>query len=89
MESTTAHLEALLQLEARHDELLQQLDELDQRVQRVLKECLHERGCPDQQTGENQNGEGGSGVAPDGDARATINPKPASPDAPDQDAPTC
>jgi hypothetical protein len=33
------HLEALLDLEARHDELLDRLDELDDRVSKTLAEC--------------------------------------------------
>lgn len=36
-------LEALLDLEARHDELLERLDELDRRVEKVLAECLRGR----------------------------------------------
>lgn len=35
-----AQLQALLDLEARHDELLDRLDELDRRVENVLSECL-------------------------------------------------
>ena len=33
-------LEELLELEARHDDVLRRLDELDKRVERVLAECL-------------------------------------------------
>lgn len=33
------HLQALLDLESRHDELLDRLDELDQRVTKTLAEC--------------------------------------------------
>lgn len=33
-------LEALLELEARHDDVLRRLDELDKRVERVVAECL-------------------------------------------------
>ena len=40
MESTPVRLQALVDLEARHDDLLRQLDALDRRVERVLKECL-------------------------------------------------
>lgn len=39
-----AQLEALLDLEARHEDLLERLDELDQRVEAVLRECLTARG---------------------------------------------
>jgi tetrahydromethanopterin S-methyltransferase subunit G len=38
-----AQLEALLDLEARHEDLLERLDELDQRVETVLRECLPPR----------------------------------------------
>ena len=40
---TDGQLEALLDLEARHDDLLKRLDELDQRVSQVLDECLPKR----------------------------------------------
>jgi tetrahydromethanopterin S-methyltransferase subunit G len=36
MDALPKHLEALLDLEARHDDLLERLDELDKRVERVL-----------------------------------------------------
>ena len=39
MEDETTQLNVLLELETRHDDLLQRLDELDRRVERVLKEC--------------------------------------------------
>jgi tetrahydromethanopterin S-methyltransferase subunit G len=38
-----AQLETLLDLEARHEDLLQRLDELDRRVEKVLGECLRGR----------------------------------------------
>ena len=39
MEDETTQLNTLLELETRHDDLLQRLEELDHRVERVLKEC--------------------------------------------------
>jgi tetrahydromethanopterin S-methyltransferase subunit G len=36
MDALPHHLQSLLDLEARHDELLQRLDELDKRVEGVL-----------------------------------------------------
>ena len=44
---TAAQLQALLDLEARHEELLDRLDELDHRVEEVLGECLKGRGQAD------------------------------------------
>ena len=38
MNALPKHLESLLELEARHDDLLKRLDELDKRVERVLAE---------------------------------------------------
>lgn len=38
MENGLAHLDTLLELENRHEELLQRLDDLDRRVEKVLKE---------------------------------------------------
>ena len=35
----TTHLQAVAELEAQQDDLLQQLDDLDKRVSQVLKEC--------------------------------------------------
>jgi hypothetical protein len=46
MESTPLRLQALVDLEARHDELIRQLDALDRRVERVLKECLATNARP-------------------------------------------
>ncbi len=43
MDSATSHLELLLELEARHDELLQRLAELDKRVEKVLAESVPAR----------------------------------------------
>jgi len=40
MERPTAYLEAIIDLETRHDDLLQQLDDLDKRVERVLAEWI-------------------------------------------------
>ena len=39
MEEPAPRLDTLLDLESRHEDLLQRLDELDKRVQGVLKEC--------------------------------------------------
>jgi len=39
MEASQRHLETLVDLEARHDELLRQLEILDRRVEEVLVEC--------------------------------------------------
>jgi hypothetical protein len=44
MDAAPAPLDTLLDLEQRHEELLVQLDELDKRVESVLKECLAGRG---------------------------------------------
>ncbi|HIQ23412.1 MAG TPA: hypothetical protein EYH34_19490 [Planctomycetes bacterium] len=40
MQPARSHWQTLLELEARHEEVLRQLDELDRRVEQVLKECL-------------------------------------------------
>lgn len=40
MDTPNSQLQTLLELEARHDDLLQRLHELDKRVERVLAECL-------------------------------------------------
>lgn len=40
MDPLPSQLEALLELEARHEDLLERLDELDKRVERVLTECV-------------------------------------------------
>lgn len=39
MEDRAPHLDALLNLETRHEDLLARLDELDRQVEAVLKEC--------------------------------------------------
>jgi len=39
MDPAVEQLQLVLDLEARHDELLDRLDELDKRVARVLAEC--------------------------------------------------
>ena len=39
MDAAESNLNALLDLEARHEELLAELDALDKRVATVLKEC--------------------------------------------------
>lgn len=36
MDAPSGHLQAILELEARHDDLLERLADLDQRVQQVL-----------------------------------------------------
>jgi len=38
MDDGIAHLDTLLELENRHEDLLQRLDELDRRVEKVLRE---------------------------------------------------
>jgi hypothetical protein len=43
MEDYTAQLATLIDLDARHDDLLDRLDDLDKRVERVLSECLADR----------------------------------------------
>jgi uncharacterized protein YdcH (DUF465 family) len=40
MNTPSNDLEALLELDARHDELLQRLDELDKRIELVLAACV-------------------------------------------------
>ena len=40
MDHTPCSVEEILDLEARHDDLLTRLAELDKRVERVLAECL-------------------------------------------------
>jgi len=40
MNTPSNDLEALLELDARHDELLQRLDELDKRIEQVLAACV-------------------------------------------------
>ena len=40
MDTPNSQLQTLLELEARHDDLLQRLHELDKQVERVLAECL-------------------------------------------------
>ena len=46
MQSRLGQLQALVDLEARHDDLLRQLDALDRRVEQVLKECLATNAPP-------------------------------------------
>jgi hypothetical protein len=47
MDNQTPSLDLLMSLEARHDELLLQLDELDKRVERTLAECqVYRVGSP-------------------------------------------
>jgi len=43
MDALNGQLETLLDLEARHDDLLRRLDALDKRVERVLADCLPEK----------------------------------------------
>jgi len=40
MDAFTSQLETLLELDARHDDLLERLEELDRRVEQVLADCL-------------------------------------------------
>ena len=57
MDDQADHLQALMELENRHEDLLVQLDELDKRVRCVLRACQPARaqrnsdglicGCPD------------------------------------------
>jgi hypothetical protein len=51
MSDYTSQLELILDLEARHDDLLDRLDELDQRVAKTLSDCLALR----RETGLNEN----------------------------------
>ncbi len=44
MTDRSPHLDMLLELETRHEDLLTRLDELDRRVEDVLKECQSDRG---------------------------------------------
>ena len=46
MDSCAAQLELLIDLEARHEDLLVRLDELDQRVAKTLAECQRYRVVP-------------------------------------------
>ena len=39
MQSRNPQLDTLLELETRHEDLLRRLDELDKKVEKVLKEC--------------------------------------------------
>ncbi len=39
MEDPAPQLDTLLQLEARHEDLLERLDHLDKQVERALREC--------------------------------------------------
>ncbi len=39
MTDSAPPIETLLELETRHDDLLRQLDDLNQEVERVLKDC--------------------------------------------------
>jgi hypothetical protein len=43
MDTRTAQLDLLMDLEARHDDLMLRLDELDKRVERTLAECQRYR----------------------------------------------
>lgn len=40
MSTNAQHLDLILDLEARHDDLIQRLDDLDQRTAKVLADCL-------------------------------------------------
>jgi tetrahydromethanopterin S-methyltransferase subunit G len=46
MDQYTAQLDLLIDLEARHEDLLVRLDELDKRVEKTLAECQHYRFGP-------------------------------------------
>jgi hypothetical protein len=48
MDTQTLQLDLLLELEARHEELLRQLIDLDQRVEKTLAECQVYRIRPQQ-----------------------------------------
>lgn len=76
-----AQLEALLDLEARHDELLEKLDALDRRVETVLAECL--RGRPE---AENAAGRGAHAAAA---SRASPSPSSLASTSADRGGPTC
>ena len=52
MDALPHDLQSLLDLEARHDELLKRLDELDKRVERVLAQY----GAPGHREGGNARG---------------------------------
>ena len=44
MDHQLPHLDTLLELETRHEDLLRRLGELDKRVETVLKQCQPGRG---------------------------------------------
>jgi energy-coupling factor transporter ATP-binding protein EcfA2 len=46
MDHQTAQLDLLIDLEARHEDLLVRLDELDKRVEQTLAECQRYRVVP-------------------------------------------
>ncbi len=46
MDTPTSHLALLMDLEARHEDLLKQLEELDHRVEKALAECQIYREFP-------------------------------------------
>jgi hypothetical protein len=46
MDHQTAQLDLLIDLEARHEDLLLRLDELDKRVEKTLAECQRYRVVP-------------------------------------------
>jgi len=50
MYASMPHLDTLLALETQHDELLQQLDELDKRVKKVLSEYCPRRATQTPET---------------------------------------
>jgi hypothetical protein len=52
MDSCAAQLDLLMDLEARHEDLLVRLDELDKRVARTLAECQRYRVTPAENRGE-------------------------------------
>ena len=68
MDSAASQLETLLELDARHDDLLQRLDVLDKRVQTVLTECMTAREPASGGGGPTEDG------GQDGPARGPIAP---------------
>jgi hypothetical protein len=52
MESPQARLDAIVDLDARHDDLIRQLDQLDQQVEQVLKQWLGARDSSEPDSAE-------------------------------------
>lgn len=72
MDALNGQLETLLDLEARHDDLLRRLDALDKRVERVLADCLPEKAKGQEVV---------SGPAPSGEIRAVAQRKRSAEDS--------